>query len=209
MARPRRDGKPPREPIRCKLTEFYINNIKPADEAFAVWDTKQRGLALLVQKSGHKAWKAVYSKPGRGARWYHIGNTDRVGLAAARKKAAKVMLQVMDDRDPHAERMAKRGANTFAEVAATYVQHAKTVKKNRSAEVTDKKFVKRLLVPRWGKLSIGDVTRRDVKALMALDRSDADPGQWGAGRCLCHLQVCHRSRPHRGQSLHRGRAKRD
>ena len=42
------------------------------DRAIVYWDTLQRGLALLVQPSGHRAWKCVYSIRRRGSRWYSI-----------------------------------------------------------------------------------------------------------------------------------------
>jgi hypothetical protein len=147
------------------LTEFYLASLKRLDRSYAVWDLKQKGLAVLVQKSGHMAWKCVYSIRGRGSRWYHIGDTRAVGLADARKIAAKVMLEVILGKDPMAERVAQRGSATFEELHHRYVdEHAK--KKNKSWKQADR-LVRKHLLPRWAKLRATDITRADVKAMLA------------------------------------------
>jgi integrase len=126
------------------------------------WDTHQRGLALRVEPSGHRAWKCVYSLRGRGARWYHLGDGRAIALADARRLAGKVMVQVAEGGDPHADRLALRGRGSFEQVAARYVEeHAK--KRNKSWWQADA-LVRRHLLPRWAKMDIGNIRRADVKA---------------------------------------------
>src|SRR5262245_30911539 len=103
MARPRHDGSPPKAPDRRRLTDATIHSLKATDRTFAVWDTKQKGLAVTVQPTGTKAWKVVYHFAGR-PRWYHIGSADAIGLADARRLAGRVMLEVAEGKDPAAER---------------------------------------------------------------------------------------------------------
>jgi integrase len=129
------------------------------------WDTHQRGLALTVQPSGHLAWKCVYTIRGRGARWYHIGDGRAILLADARRLAAKLMYQVAEGADPHADRLALRGRGSFAQVAARYVEeHAK--KRNKSWRQADR-LVTKYLLPRWAELDITSIRRADVKAAIA------------------------------------------
>src|SRR6516165_4309118 len=74
------------------------------------------------------------------------------------------MLAVARGRDPAAEKRAERGAGTFAELAAKYVeQHAK--KHNKSWQQADA-LIRRFAIPRWGKLQASAIMRRDVRALM-------------------------------------------
>jgi integrase len=164
MPRPRIDGAPAAAPNRRKISETLILRIRPKPErSFAIWDTFQRGLCLLVQPTGYKSWKCVYQFHGR-ARWYHIGDAAAIGLADARKLASRVMFQVAEGKDPLAERRAERGRGTFEELATRYVeQHAK--KNNKSWRQADA-LVRRHLIPRWGKLQAHAVTRADAKALM-------------------------------------------
>ena len=166
MPRSRRDGTPAREPNRRRLTEALAKTVRGDSTRVVVyWDTIQRGLALSVQPSGHRAWKCVYTIRGRGARWYHLGNARAITLADARKLASKILYQVAEGADPHADRRALRGRGSFEQVAGRYVEeYAK--KKNKSWRQADA-LVRRYLLPRWARLDIGNIKRADVKAAMA------------------------------------------
>ena len=118
----------------------------------------------MVQPTGHKAWKCVYSRNG-APRWLHIGAAAAIGLADARRLAARAMLEAAEGKDAVADRKAQRTQGTFTELAARYVEtYAK--RKNKSWRQADK-LVRRNVLPHWGKLKAVDVTRVDVKAMMA------------------------------------------
>jgi integrase len=164
MPRPRKDGTIAIAPNRRKLSEIYVRNLKPRERAFCTWDTHQRGLCVLTQPSGHKSWKCVYHYNGR-PRWYHLGAVAAIGLADARKLASKVMFEVASGHDPLAERQAERSEGTFAELAARYLEeHAKKVNRSWPQAVA---LVERNLLPHWGGLQAADVSRSDVRAMMA------------------------------------------
>src|SRR5262245_19267575 len=130
--RPRR---PKRAPLKRRLTELFVKKLKSKSEAYLVWDTLQRGLAIRVQPSGGKAWKTIYSYHGR-PRWLHLGDANAIGLANARTLAAEAMLAVARGKDPAAEKRAERGAGTFADLAGRYVeQYAR--KENKSWQQSD------------------------------------------------------------------------
>jgi integrase len=161
MPRPKKDGSAAREARKRNFTELFVRRARPEATAFNTWDTKERGLVLRVQPTGLRAFKVVYSHRGR-PRWYHVG---LVPLADARRIAAKVRLSVAEGKDPVAERKAERGAGTFAEMAARYVeQHAK--RKNKSWRQADA-LVRRYLLARWGKLEAKSISRSDVRQLIA------------------------------------------
>jgi integrase len=156
--------RPKRPAQKRRLTELFIRKAKPRDSAYLVWDTHQRGLALRVQPSGSRSWVVVYSRRGR-PRWLHLGKADAIGLADARMLAAKAMLAVAQGQDVAAEKKAERGAGTFADLAAKYLdQYAK--KRNRSWSQADA-LVRRFAIPRWGKLQASSITRGDIKQMMA------------------------------------------
>jgi integrase len=155
---------PRRAHRKLNLTELYLRKLQPKDTAFVVWDTKQHGLALRVQPTGAKAWKAIYSRHGR-PRWLHIGNADAIGLSDARVLAAEAMLAVARGADPAAEKKAERGAGTFAELAVKYVE--RWARKHNKSWRQGETLVSRYATPRWGKLQAASITRSDVKTLMA------------------------------------------
>jgi integrase len=163
MPRPNRDGTPARAARRRKLTEKFVRKVRPEATAFAVWDTHLRGLALRVQPTNQKSWKAVYSLHGK-ARWLHIGCASAIGLTDARRIAAGIMLKVAEGGDPLAERQAQRDSDTFAVLIDRYAEHAK--RKNRSWDQGDG-LLRRHLLPRWGNLKVKAITRRDVRSAFA------------------------------------------
>jgi integrase len=140
-----------------------VNKLAPKAQAYLVWDTDVRGLALRVQPSGHRSYVLVYRHHNR-PRWFTIGATDQIALADARKLAAKLMLEVLTGKDPAAEKRAERSTGTFAEIAKRYVEeHAK--KRNKSWRQGDN-LVRRYLLPLWGSLTAQSITRADVRAIM-------------------------------------------
>ena len=146
-----------------RLTEIGVRQLKPKAAAYQVWDALQRGLAVRVQPTGQKAWKVIYARQGR-TRWLHLGDVGAIGLADARMLAGEAMLEVARGKDPAAEKTAQRGAGSFTELAARYLEeHAK--RHNKSWRQADALVCKHL-IPVWGKLKAADLNRGDVKAMM-------------------------------------------
>jgi integrase len=152
-----------RQPNKTRLKELILKRLKPRARPYLLWDTLQHGLAIQVQPSGNAAWKCIYCRHGR-PRWYSIGRADAIGLADARRLAAKIMVQVAEGGDPQADRKAERSSGTFEELANSYVErYAK--RENKSWQQADT-LVKKHLIPKWGKLKAADITRSDVNAMM-------------------------------------------
>jgi integrase len=162
--RSRKDGTLAQAPQKRRLTELLVKRQRPADAPYLIWDTKQAGLVLRVQPSGHRSWYCVYRHHAR-PRWHRLGNVDAIGLADARMLAAEIMLQAAKGLDPAAEKKAERSRGTFEELATRYVEeHAK--RHNKSWRQADA-LVRRHLIPKWGKLQAASISRSDVKAVMA------------------------------------------
>jgi integrase len=140
-----------------------VSRLRPAERPFLVWDDLQRGLVLQIQPSGYRSYKLIYRHHNR-PRWFTIGAADAIALADARKLAAELMLEVIQGKDPAAEKKAERSNGTFAEIAERYVtEYAK--KRNKSWRQGDK-LVRRHLLPAWGGLLAHSITRSDVRAMM-------------------------------------------
>jgi integrase len=180
-----------------RLTELSVRKARPQAKAYLLWDTQQSHLALRVQPSGSRAWVTVYSRHGR-PRWLTLGNANAIGLSDARTMAAEAMLAVAKGKDPAAERRAERGAGTFAELHAKYVeQHAK---KNNKSWPQAAALINRHVLPRWGKLQASTITRGDVKAMMARIRAPIAANQtlaavsavftWGVREELVSANPC-------------------
>jgi integrase len=146
-----------------KLNALDAVRLKPQARAYLVWDTIQRGLALQVQPTGHRSYKFIFNRNGR-TRWVTIGAADAIGLADARRMAAELMLRVLKGEDPAAEKQAKRGSGTFAEIATRYVTEY-SQKRNKSWTQADT-LIRRYVLPTWEELDASAITRSDVRALL-------------------------------------------
>ena len=147
-----------------EITPLYIQKLKPKDDAFLVWDAKQGGLALSVQPTGMRSWKAIYYAGGR-TRWYTIGPLSKVGLAEARKIAKTIMARVALGQDPQREKVDASRAEQpmrFGDLAARYI---KAIQSRKSWKQSDYLISKHLL-PRWNKRPAIEIARSDVKEMM-------------------------------------------
>jgi integrase len=140
------------------LTERLVRAARAGGAVTNVWDTRERGLVLKVQPSGHRSFYFQYTHRAR-RQWYHLG---LIPLSDARRIALKLKVAVAEGRDPVAERQAERGADTFAELAKRYLnEHAK--RKNRSWQQADR-LVRTYLLPKWARLDARSISRADVRA---------------------------------------------
>ena len=198
MARPRADGTPARAVNKHKLTDVFVSSRKGGDRDELIWDLKQPGLALSVRTTGKKSWKVIYRFDGR-PRWLHLGDARSIGLADARRMTAKTMLDVAEGKDPISERKAKKDSGSFAELAAEYVKlYAR--KHNKSWQGTEK-LVARYLLPRWGRMKAGAISRADVRAMMVRIEAPITANQvlasasaifsWAVRQEILSLNPCH------------------
>jgi integrase len=163
MPRPRRDGTPAAPPNRRLLTDSFVRAIAPAAKVFMVWDTKVPGLGLAVHPT-RRTWKLVYRRDAH-PRWLHIGDLRSIPLRDARRLAARASLEIAAGGDPAADRRRARTADTFTELHADYVKlHAR--RHNRSWRQADT-LIRAHVLSRIGRSKAGDVSRGDVKAILA------------------------------------------
>src|SRR5262249_26248519 len=100
-------------PNKRKLMPLTVSKLQPSNRRYLIWDVLQRGLALRVTRTGRASYVLVYRHHNR-PRWFTIASADAISLADARQLAAKLMLEVIQGKDPAAEKRAARGTGTFA-----------------------------------------------------------------------------------------------
>ena len=163
MARPRRDGEPPREVRPAQADRSVRVDAQSRRRPELIWDVKQPGLALSVRPTGKKAWKVVYRHHGR-PRWLHLGDVRSIGLADARRLAAQVVLDVMEGKDPAGERKAERTDRHLRRPGGAVCRAAR--QEAQQVVAAGRRAWSRHLLPRWGKLKASAIARADVRTLM-------------------------------------------
>jgi integrase len=121
------------------------------------------GLYLSIEASGRKCWVLRYRADGRQRR-RQIGDVRTMSLAAARAAAATAR-HLREENTTPTSSIARTGDRVQALAGRFMELHAYRKTRPSTAWATERVF-NRLILPAWGTRSIGEISRRDVIALV-------------------------------------------
>jgi integrase len=150
---------------RAPLTDRVVKSIQPPGKSLDVRDGST-GLVLTVLASGRKQFSIRYRFRGKQRRLM-VGEYPSVSLAEARKRARQAFAAIDNGRDPVAEQKAAkaRPTDTVEELAKEYVKKHVRVKQRGWKE--EERVLNVDVLPFWKDRSVRELTRRDVRALVA------------------------------------------
>lgn len=152
--------------VTTALSATEIKNAKAREKNYKLFDG--RGLFLLVNKTGSKLWKLKYIFEGK-EKLLALGAYPNLSLADARMQRDLYKEQVLRGIDPSAERKAKKEIfkediqkkiNTVENIADAYFEKRNEL--NYAYKVRLERSFKNDVFPFIGKLSIKDVTAKDI-----------------------------------------------
>ncbi len=147
-----------------KLTEAAVRKaLPPARGQTLMWDTQVKGFALRITPGGAKSFILDYRAEGRQRR-ITIGAWPDWTVAAARQTAKEMKREVDLGRDPMGERQAQREAPTVREMWERYAREHLPSKAERS-QADERMMWEKIILPRFGKMKVAQVTHEDVDAL--------------------------------------------
>jgi len=144
-----------------KLTKKLIDSLQPQASDLIVWDTEIRGFGLKIAPSGRKTFVLKYRNKFGRQRKPTIGTFGAVTVDQARTIAIDWTNQVAKGMDPSAEKQAQRSQLTLNQFATLYFGSAK---KRESTLAMERSYYGTHVEPSLGKLSVGDITQKDVQA---------------------------------------------
>lgn len=152
------------------LTDRRIQTAKVSAGAtrLELRDSKVRGLELRVGKgSASKSWSLVYCRRGDSRiRRITLGVYPEMTLDKARRKAALLKIEIEDGADPASDKLDRKQAITFAELAEDWFElHAKN-RKSRASVSDNRSMLRNDVVPVIGHKKAQDVTKRDIIRLL-------------------------------------------
>jgi integrase len=164
----------------AKLTTKFIENAKPAAIRREIPDAGCRGLYLVVQPTGRKAWAVRYRHDGITRKLTLDGG---LTLAAARKAASAALHELERGNDPAALKFEARAAaeaasadrerDTVEHLASQFIEkYAKRKTRKNSWRQAEHVF-NNIVLPAWHGRVIHDIARRDIRELVenvAVDR---------------------------------------
>jgi len=172
-------AQPAQRPRAKALTAKSIENIKPGAARREIPDGGCRGLYLIQQPSGRRAWAVRYRFEGKTRK---LTLDDVVSLAEARKAATTALRELERGTDPAALKLnteaqaekaaAERARDTVDHLATQFIErHAKKNTRLNSWRQTSYIF-KNDVLPAWTGRTVHDITRRDVIELLDSIASD-------------------------------------
>ena len=146
-----------------RLNEASIRQLPAPPTGYKLYrDDEIIGFSVRVTAGGIKSFTLNYTVDGRERRMT-IGKWPVWSATAARQRARELRQRVDRGIDPLAEKIHRRGAPTFADLAREYMDDEGRTKKSAAAL---EGMLRRDILPVWGSRKAEDIRRRDVKALV-------------------------------------------
>jgi len=147
-----------------RLSDALVRGLqKPATGNRVTFDERVAGFGVRITTKGHVAFVQNYTFEGRERR-ITIGSHPTWSVAAARKRAAEIKLQVASGIDPLEDRTRSRNAPTVQDMYERYAKNYMPRLAPRSAQDQNSMFAKSIL-PALGKKKVKDVSFSDCEAL--------------------------------------------
>ncbi len=122
------------------------------------WDDAISGFGLRIYPSGRKAFVLSFRFEGQ-KRLLALGEYGPLTLDKAREKALKEKAQVIDGKDPLAQRKAAAGAGTVRELCRDYLERHAAHKRSGKH---DKRRIEQHIMPRWGNRKVVSLRRSEI-----------------------------------------------
>ena len=154
-----------------RLTDIAVRNLKPGRQRHEIPDGGCRGLYLIVQPTGRKAWAVRYRFRGETRKLTLDGG---LTLAAARKAATAAMHELERGNDPAALKFearanaekaaAEREADSVDRWVKAFLEYQR--KRVRENTLSQCEHALRLVLAKWSGRVVHDIRRRDVIELV-------------------------------------------
>ena len=152
-------------PKRQKLTEKLVKNAQPVEgKDYQLFDSELRAFALIVYRSGSKAFTIDYRHAGRPRRMV-FGRWPEWSVSAARIRAKELRRDVDAGYDPLKQRQQMREQPRIRGLIDRYlIEHASKLAKANEAD--QHSMMEKLVAPHWENRLVSEITRSDVEQLL-------------------------------------------
>ncbi len=168
-----------------KLTKAYIDKLAPhPNRNRLIWDDQVPGFGVRVNRGGSVAFVLQYRNAEGRSRRLTLGPYGVLTPSQARQKACRLLIDVLDGKDPSDERRRARDGETVADLCEKFLaDHARPRSKPSSVRVQTR-LINSCILPRLGNRKIAFLTRQDVLRF----HSSMSRTPYQANRCLSILR---------------------
>jgi integrase len=148
-----------------------------------VYDTRVRGLELMVTDQGTKSFK-VYRKLNDKPVRVTLGKYPDMTIEQARNEAQKIITEMLQGKNPNDEKKKLRAETSFGELFSLYM--TRYSKQQKKTWKSDERDVPRFL-GHWFQRKLSGITKQEVQALH--EKVGKENGQYQANRLLARIQI--------------------
>ena len=152
--------------VRKTISRRTVEGLPVGEREAVYWDTELSGFGVRVYPSGSKVY-LVQTRAGGKSRRLSVGRHGLISAEGARRKAARIIADIKAGNEPGAGNGASRSDAdpTVAEVAERYMREHVAVRCKPTTMRNCRNILDRHLLPRMGKLHLGEIGRERVAAL--------------------------------------------
>lgn len=142
-----------------RLTGPIVEALKPAEQAYRLWDVTVPQLHIRVQPSGVKSWNVQWSRQQAKA----VGKFPGVMVDAARDHARRVLQEVALHGEPLPDSPDPVETLTVADACRDYVAAMRREGRKGTADDADRRYERIVYTDRIGKIKVVKLTQHDVE----------------------------------------------
>ncbi|EKE09071.1 MAG: hypothetical protein ACD_16C00214G0001 [uncultured bacterium] len=148
-----------------------------------IYDSKVRGLELMVTGQGSKSFK-VYRKLNNKPIRVTLGKYPEMSIEQARNEAQKVISEMIKGKNPNEEKKKLRAETSFGEIFSLYMERYS--KHHKKTWKYDERDVPRFL-GHWFQRKLSAITKQEVQSLHEKIRQEN--GLYQANRLLARIHI--------------------
>ncbi len=157
--------------------------IPETGKRFYFYDTKVRGLELMITEQGSKSFKVYRKCNGKPVR-VTLGKYPEMSLENARNEAQRVITEMINGKNRNEEKKKIRAETTFGEAFEIFMErYSKIYKKSWKRDESE---VNRFL-NHWFKKKLSDISKQDVQYIHEAIRKES--GLYQANRLFERIKV--------------------
>ena len=133
------------------------------------YDNTVTGFVLECRSTGGKTYYLRYQDTAGRQKQHKIGKVEDVTFAVAKKKAQHLRSEVVMGGDPGAAKALAKAIPLYAELSTLHLAEAKLTQRSYS---TTEMYVRRHIIPKWGKMRLTDIDTRAVSQWLGEKRAE-------------------------------------
>lgn len=156
---------------KAKLDHAFVSTAgcEPGKAKTDWYDTTVVGFVFERRSSGGGTYYFRFTDAAGRQAQFKIGGETAISFAAAKKRAVQLRSEVVMGGDPRVKKAEAKSIPLYKELSAMHLADAKLTQRSYS---TTEMYVRRHIIPKWGKVRVNDIDSRGVSSWLADKRAE-------------------------------------